>query len=83
MSRIEELTEELISITGYNNSKHAERIFEVLKNEHRTHQASFIRTISQLLKLYAEESGDLRNRAAIDYAKNATEANSENPIPHI
>lgn len=65
------------------NLMNADEIFNALMKEHRTHQATYIRTLAKVLEKYSKTTGDLRNQAAIDYAKNATKANKTNPIPYI
>lgn len=75
--------QELISQCSFKKSKNADEIFRALKNEHRTNQATFIRTIASVLEQYAEMNGDLRNEAAIQYAKNASKANEDQAIPYI
>lgn len=55
-----------------------------LSQEHRTNQASVIRTLQHILFQYAqtmEDRTDLRNQAAVEFAKKVSQIH--NPIPYI
>ncbi len=59
-----------------------ESFVELLNKEHRTHQASIIKNIQAILKLYAETARhDARNEAAVDFARQSAEIDTF--IPYI
>jgi hypothetical protein len=50
-----------------------EEVTKALLYEHRTHQQSTVKSIYQILKEYAKNDTDLRNEAAVSWAKKVTE----------
>lgn len=50
---------------------------------HRTHQANIIRNISKILDSYSVAPFDLRNEAAVNYAKIVSTETKSMAIPHI
>jgi polyhydroxyalkanoate synthesis regulator phasin len=60
-----------------------QEIVQELNIEHRTNQASVIRTMQNILQAFAQSSPvtDLRNEAAVNFAEKVAEI--ENPIPYI
>jgi hypothetical protein len=54
-----------------------------LNNEHRTNQASAIRTMQNILQAFAQSNPrtDLRNQAAVEFAQKVNEI--DQPIPYI
>ena len=74
-TRAEEAMEELIRCVNVLGGEEdiAEVMARVLQNSHRTLQQSFIRTFMLAMEEYRNTSTDLRNQAAVDFAKNITE----------
>jgi hypothetical protein len=81
-TRTKEATEELIrslNILG-GEEEMAEGMYEALANSHRTLQQTFFRVLTMAMKDYAEVGTDLRNAAAINYAKKMNEIDFHFPL---
>jgi len=58
-----------------------ETIGEVLSNEHRTIQQTFMREFVKAMKVYAETAGsDGRNEHAMEFAKGIADSNNYMPL---
>ncbi len=71
MQRAEEAMQELIRCVNVMGAEEdvAEMIANVLSGSHRTLQQSFMRSLNIAMQDYANTGTDLRNEAAVDYAK--------------
>jgi septal ring factor EnvC (AmiA/AmiB activator) len=84
-----QVCKELFRLLNYmgNEQPLTEILAETLINEHRTLQASFIRMIQQILDTYAQldesRCTDLRNEAALKYAKKVAESTLDMFIPYV
>lgn len=57
-----------------NSDQFSKDFVTLLNKQHRTHQASVIKNIQTILKLYAETATcDQRNEAAVDFAQQVSE----------
>lgn len=75
-------TADLIKDLRYNSDTFSKEFAALLVKEHRTHQASVIKNLQTILKLYGETATtDQRNEAAAHYARQT--AKIDVYIPYI
>jgi hypothetical protein len=60
--------------------RNPEAVVEALLCEHRTHQQATAKSIYQILKEYGKFDTDLRNEAAVSWAKKVTEEQAYFPF---
>lgn len=81
--RNEKLAEEFLNLTNYmgNDRDLADALLSRLQREHRTLQATFWRVIQMVARKYKDFPSDLRNEAAVEFARKIDALDC--PLPHI
>ncbi len=75
MTEVEIATQNLIDAINNNRNTAGDEIDQVIRNQHRTIQQNFVRSIAMFLDIYRDSDFDMRNEASVKFAKEAIEFN--------